>query len=271
MTSSATSINTAFDSIAEEYDHTFTHSLIGNAQRNQVWEALGCAFLPGDLILELGCGTGHDALHLTKQGISVVACDASPEMIRVARRNASLAGLNSNNIMFEVCSNDNLGTLYACGPFDGAFSNFGSLNCSRHLRPIAEALAAKIRPGGRLLLCLLGPCCLWELAWFLLQGNIRKALRRFPSGGSDAQIGKQTIRVLYPSPRTLRKALAPEFRLARCYGIGVAIPPSYTEHFFRYCPRFLLALAVIDKYIRHLPLLRVLGDHMLLEFVRVES
>jgi ubiquinone/menaquinone biosynthesis C-methylase UbiE len=268
MTGFALSNNTAFDAIAEEYDHNFTHSRIGNLQRSQVWEEIGCAFSPGDRILELGCGTGHDALQLTKAGISVIACDASPEMIRVARRNASLAGFNS--IEFKVCSNENLGEFYSHDKFDGAFSNFGSLNCSRSFRTVAEALATKIHPGGRLLLCLLGPCCLWEFAWFLIQGNIRKAFRRFLSGGTDAQIGKQTVRVLYPSPRTLRKAFAPEFRLVRCYGIGVAIPPSYTEHFFQRHPRTLLALAVIDKYIRNLPLLCVLGDHMLLEFVRLE-
>ena len=70
-------VGLAFDTIAEQYDDLFTHSLIGRAQRNVVWEVLRHTFIPRERILELNCGTGEDALFLSRMGVSVHACDAS--------------------------------------------------------------------------------------------------------------------------------------------------------------------------------------------------
>ena len=75
-----------FDAVADEYDARFTNSLIGRAQRESVWREMDRLFRPGQRVLEINCGTGVDALHLAARGIQVVACDASPEMIAVARR-----------------------------------------------------------------------------------------------------------------------------------------------------------------------------------------
>ena len=80
---------TAFDRVADSYDELFTHTAIGMAQRKQVWGKLIAAFLTGSRILELNCGTGEDARFLAARGRSVVACDASTEMIEVAKRHNS--------------------------------------------------------------------------------------------------------------------------------------------------------------------------------------
>lgn len=80
----------AFDSIAEQYDDIFTRSLIGRAQRDAVWDVLRRTFRTGERILELNCGTGEDALFLSRLGVSVVACDASKRMIAVAARRMAL-------------------------------------------------------------------------------------------------------------------------------------------------------------------------------------
>lgn len=44
-------------------------------------------------VLELGCGSGIVAKHLTRAGFDVAGIDASPAMIRMARRNAPKAKL----------------------------------------------------------------------------------------------------------------------------------------------------------------------------------
>src|SRR5579863_2457607 len=75
-----------FDAIAERYDETFTDSKIGQAQRASVWKELAKTFHPGDRVLELGCGTGVDVWFLAQRGVTVVACDASPQMIAIAQR-----------------------------------------------------------------------------------------------------------------------------------------------------------------------------------------
>jgi ubiquinone/menaquinone biosynthesis C-methylase UbiE len=264
------STSSAFHAIAEDYDRIFTYSQIGNIQRQQVWATTKDVFRPGERILEIGCGTGYDAVHLAQQGISVVACDESAAMIDVARARAKGESCGSG-ISFEVCANEHLYLLEQDGSFDGAFSNFGSLNCSKDLRPIVTGLAEKVRPGGRLLLCLIGPFCMWEFVWFLLQGQLSKALRRLQPQGASARFGQKEIRVYYPSVRTLRKIFSPEFSLLRWRGIGIAVPPSYAESWFGYHSKLLRKLAGLDEKIQRLPFVRSMGDHILLEFERRAS
>jgi ubiquinone/menaquinone biosynthesis C-methylase UbiE len=259
----------AFDAFAPAYDRIFTQSAIGILQRNQVWSAARKVFHPGERILELGCGTGHDAVAFSHMGLSVVACDASPAMIAAAQQRALREG--RAQISFEVCANEALHQLDFEDSFDGAFSNFASLNCSSDLKAVVAGLAEKVRPGGKLLLCLFGSLCLWEVVWFLLHRNFRKAFRRFPREGAPARIGEQTVRVCYPSVRKLRKIFSPEFSLLRWQGIGVAVPPSYTEDFFHHRPRLLSLLARADEHLLRMPGARAMGDHILLEFVRGTS
>jgi ubiquinone/menaquinone biosynthesis C-methylase UbiE len=75
----------AFDRVATQYDEVFTHSCIGRAQRQLVHRELEAIFVRGCRILDLNCGTGEDALHFGARGVEVLACDASPAMIEVAR------------------------------------------------------------------------------------------------------------------------------------------------------------------------------------------
>ncbi|HEY1015278.1 MAG TPA: methyltransferase domain-containing protein, partial [Herpetosiphonaceae bacterium] len=84
---------TAFDTVAERYDGDFTSRRLGGWLRAAVWRRLGAAFRPGDRALELGCGTGEDALWLARRGVAVTATDVSPGMLRVAAAKARAAGL----------------------------------------------------------------------------------------------------------------------------------------------------------------------------------
>src|SRR2546428_2798525 len=74
-----------FDALADTYDESFSDSSIGRAQRRVVWMETDRTFRAGQRILEINCGTGIDALHLAHRGVAVLACDASPRMIAVAR------------------------------------------------------------------------------------------------------------------------------------------------------------------------------------------
>jgi hypothetical protein len=51
-------------------------------------------------------------------------------------------------------------------------------------------------------------------------------------------------------------------------GIGIAVPPSYIEHWARRFPRTTRALAAVDWRIGRIPLFRSLADGVLLEFER---
>lgn len=259
----------AFDSLAARYDDLFTHSMIGRAQRNAVWSILGEAFAPGSRILELNCGTGEDALFLDRHCISVVACDASQQMIQRARQRM-LAEAPEADIRFEVLAIEHLAQLVPGKSFDGAFSNFSGLNCVANLAGVARDLASVVGPRAPVLLCLSTRFCMIETLWFLFQGRFRKAFRR-TSGRATAHVGEFVVNVHYPALRKVRQWFAPHFRLLSCTGIGVTVPPSYLEPTLRKYPRLLRLLAIVDRRISRLPLLRTVGDHMLLHFERREG
>ena len=259
-----------FDAIAERYDETFTDSKIGQAQRASVWKELAKTFHPGDRVLELGCGTGVDVWFLAQRGVTVVACDASPQMIAIAqRRTQKPADTGAGSVSLHLLRAEEVGSLREQGPFEGAFANFGVLNCIDNLRPLAIDLAKLLRPGASALLCLMGPYCAWEIAWYLAEGKPRKAFRRLQRGGVTATLADEAnVHVQYPAVRSLARIFSPEFRLKSVRGIGVSVPPSYVESWAARFPRLFDFCVRADSILGRCPGVRLFADHILLRFER---
>jgi ubiquinone/menaquinone biosynthesis C-methylase UbiE len=240
---------TVFDRVAARYDELWTNTAVGRAQRDQVWRVADPLFQPGQRILDIGCGTGEDAAHFAARGIAVHATDASPAMVRMAR---------ARGISAVLCSAQDLASIRRT--FHGAISNFGALNCVEDLPSVADSLAALVRPGGTIAICVLGRFCAWETLYYGARFNWRKAFRRWRS----ARVSYQGITVHYPSVRELPAAFAPHFDLQRWTGIGLLVPPSYVN-----LPADLVGvLATFDRLLARLPLLRALSDHRLFVLVR---
>lgn len=257
-----------FDAIAARYDETFTSSLIGQAQRMAVWRELETTFRAGDRVLEIGCGTGVDACFLADRGVEVLACDSSSEMIALTERKIRDREVQSLVRPHQLRAED-IAKLSAKGPFDGAFSNFGPLNCVGDLTELGRMLASLVKPGATCLLCWMGPLCLWEMGWYLAQGDRSKAFRRLKREGVDARLSDgAVVHVKYPSVKAVARAFAPHFHLKSIKGIGVSIPPSYLEGFARRHPRWLRAWERTDSLLARIPGLRLLGDHVLVRLQR---
>jgi ubiquinone/menaquinone biosynthesis C-methylase UbiE len=247
----------------------FTRSLIGRAQRDAVWTVLTQTFHAGDTIVELNCGTGEDALFLARNAISVVACDASERMIQTAQRRLQSEAPEAP-VYLCLLPTERICELQSATLLDGAFSNFSGLNCVADLKQTAQDLAALVKPGAPLLVCLSTRFCLSEILWFLIHGEPRKAFRRC-SGRATAQVGEFTVEVYYSTVRKLQRDFAPAFVMRSCIGVGVAVPPSYVEASIRKYPKVLALLQSIDKFISTLPGFRVIGDHVLIRFDRVRA
>jgi SAM-dependent methyltransferase len=257
----------AFDQMAANYDVTFTNSMIGRAQRDAVWSTLAKIFQPGDHILELNCGTGEDALFLSRNGVRVTACDASEQMVQIASSRLYSEAPNAS-IKFNVLPTERLLELQSSTKFNGAFSNFSGLNCVADLKQTADDLATLLATGSPLLICVSTRFCIWEMLWFLAHGNFPKAFRRC-SGHATAKVGDFIVDVYYPTVSKLQALFSPSFVLRSYRGIGVTVPPSYAESWIRKHPKLLRIFRTIDQSISTLPGLRGLGDHVLLHFERV--
>jgi SAM-dependent methyltransferase len=254
----------AFDRLAGSYDDVFTYSVVGRAQRNLVRNKLRQAFRAGGRILEINCGTGEDALFLASRGVSVVACDGSPAMIAAARQKLARAAPPAR-VAFQTIPNERLSELTSHSPFDGAFSNFSGLNCVADIRNVAASLGKLLQPRGLAILCVSTRFCLWEMLWFLLQGQPRKAFRRI-SGLATARIHKSAFPIFYPTVREWSNRFAPHFRLCSVRAVGLFVPPSYAETWADAHRRTVSFLEQLDRALGAWPVLRSLGDHVLLEF-----
>jgi SAM-dependent methyltransferase len=278
-----------FDAAAARYDQDFTETRLGRWLREAVQARLAQAFPPGSHVLELACGTGEDAVWLARRGVHVVATDASPSMIEIARAKAARTGM-SDRVACHVLRLEDLGTTMDDGRwtiedeaigntqyairhhiFDGAFSNFGGLNCVADLRLVAQGLAQLVRPGGKVVLVIMGPWCPWEMAWYLGHLQPRQALRRLGRGGATAEIGGQTMRVYYPSPGATMKAFAPWFAPTGLYGVGAFLSPSYLGGLADRWPTLFTRLAAWERRLAHRWPLTYLNDHYLLELTRTEA
>jgi SAM-dependent methyltransferase len=208
----------------------------------------------------MACGTGEDAVHLAQRGVHVLATDASPVMVETARRKVAAAGLGDH---VEV-RHTPIEELAVEGPFDGALSNFGGLNCVADLRAVANRLADLLRPGAPALLCVMGPIVPWEWIWYLGHLQPGKAFRRLRPGG----VAWRGLTVRYPSILSLRRAFAPAFRFRSVTGIGAFLPPTYMEEWTRRHPRLLAALDRWERRLAAVPPFPSLSDHYLAELER---
>jgi SAM-dependent methyltransferase len=234
-----------------------------------VWTHIDPLWTNGDRVLELNCGTGEDALHLSSRGVCVTACDASAAMIDVARDRMAIKA-PSASVEFHTISNEHLGRLTIERPFDGVLSNFSGLNCAPDLGSVARQLAALVRRDAAMALCLSTRFCAWEFFWYALRADLSKAMRRW-SGHTQARIGNEQIHVWYPTACQIARAFAPWFELESIVGIGVVVPPTYAEEWASGHPVVFELLKSIDGIIQRLPMLRIFGDHMLLLFRRCSA
>jgi len=255
---------TYWDAAAETYVRDFTGTSIGETRRYAVWRRLEKIFSPGQKLLELNCGTGIDAVHLAQRGIQLVSCDISFRMIELARQLA-VSTNTSDLIEFRVLPNEEIGSLEGENVFDGAFSNFCGLNCVQDLPAVARELARLVRPGAPILLCIMGRFVPWEIAWFMARGEPGKALRRL-RGNEFRSSEPGSICIQRPSVKEMARIMSPAFRLRRWSGVGIAVPPTYTESRMRYFPHVIEGLAGIDRLIGGLPAFRRMADCVLLEF-----
>jgi SAM-dependent methyltransferase len=194
-------------------------------------ERLRALFRPGSRVLELGCGPGTNALLLASCGVSVLGLDASPAMVRHARRRAALAGAGSR-VRFEARQPQELRV--EDGAFDGACSGFGALDGAA-LPPVGSALAAVLRAGAPVVLSLTAP---------------------------HAAVAR------YRARRKAQRLLGPDFGWSPGFGLGVLLPgPAHGAWAARH-PQVFGALAAMEGLVRRWPVLRDLGGYLVLEGAR---
>ena len=89
------------------------------------------------------------------------------------------------------------------------------------------------------------------------------------SGGTAHVTDGATMRVWYPSVRTLAREFAPAFRLVASGGIGVALPPTGLSGLVESRPRLRRALASVEARVARRSAAAHVADHVVAVFERV--
>lgn len=259
----------AFDKAALNYDSEFTDTAVGRLQRNRVWNYLRANFSSSEFprVLELNCGTGEDAIWLSRHGFRVVATDLSSEMIQIATRKAQIA---KQKVEFDVCSFENVGNKFAPGSFDLVLSDFGGLNCidEKQIRLLAENLSVLLRPGGRFVAVVMSDDCTFEKLYFNRKGERTKAARRKDKNGTVTVIENETFTTWYYSPDKFSALVNHVFTKRKTKAVGWMIPPSYLNPFFLRRPVLLRALNALENSIGNISAFARKADHFLIDLVR---
>jgi 2-polyprenyl-3-methyl-5-hydroxy-6-metoxy-1,4-benzoquinol methylase len=252
----------AYDAIAADYDEQVRGD---NWMRRVLHAHYARVFRPGQRVLDVGCGTGIDALALARMGISVVGIDGSAAMVQRLNDKVGAARLEPlvEARVMQIQDVSALGEQR----FDGIVSAFASLSALPDLGGFAQDAARLMRPGGRVVLHVLNRFSLWEFLGYAARREFAAALQVGHVRRRVFVIGGQPVEhSLYFSDEAYRRFFATGFRRRDGYGLGALRPP----HTVRRLPAGLVsALEWLDVRTGHWPLVREAGRFFVLDLERL--
>ncbi len=258
----------AFDSVAADYDGPRGNNAAIQTMRAEMWRWLDDRFAPGSRLIDLGCGTGLDAVRMAQdRGHQVTATDWSPAMVERTRDRAAAAGLADRVEALPIGAHE-LQQLAGDALFDGAYSNLGPLNCVPDLGDVARECARLLKPGGQLVFTVIGRLCPWEIAHYARQRRWARIGLRFAREVVPVGMNQRTIWTRYFTPGEFyRSGFEPHFTLELTRGLCLFAPPPYLT----LAPQWQQRLWRLDRRVAGWPLLRQMGDHFLIVLRKRDS
>lgn len=260
----------AFDLVAPEYDAAYgpTGNAVMGWLRQESLALLMETFPRGSQLLEIGCGTGEEALRLAREGRSILATDVSPKMASQAHTKAAAEGLG-DRVSALVLPAGKIGALHPKAPFDGAYASFGALNCEPDLKSVASELARLLRPEGYFVCSVMARWCPFEIGWYMLHARPRTALRRLRGGWQQAPVAgsadtRATVPVRYLSTGDVAGTFDPAFELQQVFSLPLLLPPPYLDKLFRRHRALFARLEPWERRLRVRRPWRNWGDHLAL-------
>jgi len=253
----------AFDSVAADYDGPRGNNPLIQDMREEMWRWLDATFAAGSWLIDIGCGTGLDAIRMAQLGHHVTATDWSPRMVQRTSDRAERERLTDRVRAIAVGAHE-LHRLDGEGLYDGAYSNLGPLNCVPDLGDVSRECARLLKPGGALVFTVIGRICLWEIAHYLRRRQWARIKVRYARTVVPVSMNKHTIWTRYYGPREFYRAFSHHFSLAHFRGLCVFAPPPYLTWVRERHARWYERLRSWDRLVSGWPVLRGTGDHFLM-------
>jgi SAM-dependent methyltransferase len=253
----------AFDSVAADYDGPRGNNDLIQDMRSEMWKWLDATFSRSSRLIDLGCGTGLDAVRMAQLGHFVTATDWSPRMVSRTSERIEREHLTDRVEAVAVGAHE-LHRLDVAGGYDGAYSNLGPLNCVPDLAEVSAECARLLRPDGALVFTVIGRICPWEIAHYLRLRRWVRVKVRFARNVVPVSMNKHTIWTRYYGPREFYRAFKSHFTLEHFRGMCVFSPPPYLTWLKENSPRWHERLRGLDRRVTGWPVIRGMGDHFLM-------
>jgi ubiquinone/menaquinone biosynthesis C-methylase UbiE len=253
----------AFDSVAADYDGPRGNNALIQDMRSEMWRTLDATFAPGSRLIDLGCGTGLDAVRMARVGHHVTATDWSQRMVERTRQRAEHEQLADSVRAMAVGAHE-LSRIQGDAQFDGAYSNLGALNCIPNLTEMAEQCARLLKPRAALVFSVIGRICPWEIGYYALKRNWGRLRVRFASATVPVSMNKRVVWTRYYTPREFYGAFERQFTVEHWRGLCVFAPPPYITQMKERRLRLYERLWRLDRRAAGWPVLRNMGDHFVI-------
>ena len=263
------SVQAAFDSAAEEYDYTISHNYINSWIRKRSISELCRIAHTDDVLLEIGCGTGAEALQISKRVRGIVATDISEKMLELLKKKLSARRLNHKIIVARAraLEIDTIKELLPDGAVRVAYSFNGALNCEPDIDRVPVALSKVIQENGYFLCSIRNTLCLPEALSHSLVLQFDKTNTR-KDQPIMVSVGGIDIPSFYHSPTRFARIFRPRFRVRKMIGLPAFLPPAYLNGYYLRTGRARIILEKLDSVLAHRFPFNRFGDQTLFVFQR---
>ena len=264
-------VSEAFDSASDEYDFTIRQNFINVWIRNRSIKELLSLTRPDDTLLEIGCGTGVEAIEISKRVRGIVATDISSKMLSILDHKIMVRNLMGKiePVRLGAWEIRSASKYLPNGKVRVAYSFNGALNCELKIREFPAELWKIMEPGGLFLCSIRNTFCLSEA---ITHAAVLQLARMAPRKKQPVMVsvGGVDIPSYYYAPGGFAKLFEPYFKSRKMIGLPGLMPPAYLSSVYVKLRSALFFLETAEGALAsHYPLNRV-GDQTLILFERVD-
>ena len=253
----------AFDSVAPDYDGPLGNNSLVQRIRARTIEAVTRNVPAYAHVLDLGCGTGLDVETFANSGYQVTAMDWSPLMVQRTRDRIAKANLQDRVAVKQLGFHqlDDFET----ETFDAAYSDLGPLNCAADVEAVAASLARILKPKGKIIASVIGRFCPLEWLFYMAKGQWQRANLRFGRGLLPVPMNGHVVWTRYFTPHEFGGIFASAgFKTVSLRALSLFVPPPYMIRFAETHPTIIDVLQKVEDRVGHWYPFRNWGDHFLM-------